>query len=230
MARREHTARHGQQMVDAIAAQMRVYAAATVDPRWQAQLSALGAQVWWDHDDHYVDVLGERQNLDRAAAIDHLLDLLHLLRILPPIEPTGPFPGAAQQAWQTDTEPGRRRRSADARPGAGAACQGRVHRLPGGGGDLHGQGAAIDGALQHRPRAARRRRGWSGQAHHPAHRHRQSLRGAQIAAAAGGRRGQPLPRRVARSGSASPRSSASRPTSTRRRCCSRRCWCRPPRR
>src|SRR5688572_14589877 len=101
MARREHTARHGQQMVDAIAAQMRAYAAATVDPRWQAQLSAMDAQVWWAHDDHYVDVWAERQNLDRAAAVDHLLDLLYLLQILPPVEPTGPIPGSAPQTWQT---------------------------------------------------------------------------------------------------------------------------------
>ena len=100
MARREHTARHGRQMVDAIAAQMRVYAAATVDPRWQAQLIALGAQVWWDHDDHYVDVWGERQNLDRGAAIDHVLDLIHSLQTLPPVEPTGPLPGSAPPAWQ----------------------------------------------------------------------------------------------------------------------------------
>ncbi len=108
MARREHTARHGRLMADAVAAKMREYAAATVDPRWQAQIVALEARVWWGHDDHYVDAVGEQHDLDRATAIDHLLDLIYLLRILPPIEPTGPVPGAAQQAWQTTA-----RRAAD---------------------------------------------------------------------------------------------------------------------
>jgi hypothetical protein len=103
VARREHTARHGQQMVDAIAAQMSLYATATVDPRWQAQLRLLGASVWWDRDDHYVDVWGERHRVDRATAIDHLLDLLYLLEVLPPIEPTGPIPGSARVQQTTSS-------------------------------------------------------------------------------------------------------------------------------
>ncbi|HZM81743.1 MAG TPA: DUF2786 domain-containing protein [Candidatus Limnocylindrales bacterium] len=95
LARREHTVRHGRLMVDAIAAQMRVYAAATVDPRWRSQLVALGAEVWWDHDDHYVNVWAEQQGLDRATAVDHFLDLLYLLQTLPAIDRVGPVPGTA---------------------------------------------------------------------------------------------------------------------------------------
>jgi hypothetical protein len=105
VARREHTARHGRQMVDAIAAQMRVYAAATVEPRWQSQLTALGAQVWWEHDDHYVDVWGAQQGLDRAASVDHLLDLVYLLRTLPHIAMVGSLPGSVQPTRPGTTGP-----------------------------------------------------------------------------------------------------------------------------
>lgn len=96
LTRREHTARHGRLMVDAIAAQMRVYATATVDPRWQSQLIALDARVWWDHDDHYVDAWSEQQGVDRATTIDHFIDLFYLLQTLPPIERVGPVPGTAR--------------------------------------------------------------------------------------------------------------------------------------
>ncbi len=105
LARREFTVRHGRLMVDAIAAQMRVYAAPTVDPRWQAQLVALGAEVWWDHDDHYVGAWAKQQELDRTIAIDHLLDLLYFLQTLPSIERIGPVPGAGTPSGSTVTGP-----------------------------------------------------------------------------------------------------------------------------
>jgi hypothetical protein len=100
-ARREHTARHGRLVVDAIAAQMRRYPAATIDQRWQSQLIALDAQVWWEHDDHYVTVWGERHGIDRATVIDAIVDVLHLLATLPAIEPVGPTPGNARSATVT---------------------------------------------------------------------------------------------------------------------------------
>ncbi|BCB84242.1 DUF2786 domain-containing protein [Phytohabitans suffuscus] len=98
MARREHTAQHGRLMVDAIAAQMRGYSRATVDQRWQSQLSALDAQVWWEHDDHYVAARGEREGLDRAAMIAATIEVLHLLATLPQIESVGPMPGTTVSA------------------------------------------------------------------------------------------------------------------------------------
>jgi hypothetical protein len=98
VARREYTARHGRLMVDAIAAQMRGYPTATVDQRWQSQLAALEAQVWWDHDDHYVTVWGEREGLDRAAVIAVVIEVLYLLATLPAIEQVGPAPGDARPA------------------------------------------------------------------------------------------------------------------------------------
>ena len=193
MARRDHTARHGRLMADAIAAKMREYAAATVDPRWQAQIAALEAQVWWDHDDHYVDALSQQHDLDRAAAIDHLLDLIYLLRILPPIEPTGPVPGAAPQVWQTTP---RREADVDQRmldrvrallakaestdfPEEAETYTAKAQQLM--------ARYSIDHALL----AAGA--GGHDKPHHTANWHRQSLRGAQIAAVAGGRRGQPVP-------------------------------------
>jgi hypothetical protein len=101
VARREHTTRHGRLLVDAIAAQMRTYSTATVDQRWQSQLAALDAQVWWEHDDHYVTVWGERQGLDRAGVIATMIEALHLLATLPPIESVGPMPGTAMSAAVT---------------------------------------------------------------------------------------------------------------------------------
>lgn len=95
-ARRECSARHSRLMVDVIAARMRGYAAATVDQRWRSQLAALDAQVWWEHDDHYVTAWGERQGLDRAGAIAALVDVLYLLATLPSIEMVGPLPGDAR--------------------------------------------------------------------------------------------------------------------------------------
>jgi hypothetical protein len=100
-ARRECTARHGRLMVDAIVAQLRSYPAATVDQRWQSQLAALEARVWWEHDDHYVTVWGQRQGIDRATAVDAMIDVLHLLATLPAIELVGPTPGNARSATVT---------------------------------------------------------------------------------------------------------------------------------
>jgi len=98
VARREHTTGHGRLVVDAIAAQMRSYSTATVDQRWQSQLAELAAQVWWEHDDHYVTAWGEREGLDRAQVIAIVIETLHLLATLPPIEPIGPMPGTATSA------------------------------------------------------------------------------------------------------------------------------------
>jgi len=101
VARREGSARHGRLMVDAIAAQMRGYPAATVEQRWQSQLAALDARVWWEHDDHLVAAWGEQHDLDRAGVIAAVVDVLHLLATLPAIEAVGPLPGHARQASVT---------------------------------------------------------------------------------------------------------------------------------
>jgi hypothetical protein len=94
-ARRECTAAHGRLLIDAVAAQMRTYPATSVDQRWQGQLAALDARVWWPHDDHFITSWGEEQGVGRATAIDTALEVLHLLLTMPPVEPTGPMPGSA---------------------------------------------------------------------------------------------------------------------------------------
>src|ERR1035441_7115391 len=53
-AGREKGDSHARMAADMIAGEMRGYAAATVDDRWLAQLSALRTEVWWGSDDAYL--------------------------------------------------------------------------------------------------------------------------------------------------------------------------------
>jgi hypothetical protein len=64
---RQSGPRHARVATDAVAAEMRGYAAATVDGRWTAQLAALGAAPWWDHDDSYLAQWGARERIDLAS-------------------------------------------------------------------------------------------------------------------------------------------------------------------
>ena len=48
-----------------VAAEMRGYAA-TVDERWEAQLTEFGAKQWWDRDDGYLTQWGVRERIDRT--------------------------------------------------------------------------------------------------------------------------------------------------------------------
>ncbi|WP_261570834.1 DUF2786 domain-containing protein [Frankia gtarii] len=83
--------------VDTIALRMRQYAATTVDERWNAQLAALDATVWWDRDDAWLDAWGDREGRDRAEVLVDTLDLLILLNTLPKLESLCPPPGAARR-------------------------------------------------------------------------------------------------------------------------------------
>ena len=53
-AGREKGDAHARMATDMIADEMRGYAAATVDDRWLAQLSALRAETWWGNDAAYL--------------------------------------------------------------------------------------------------------------------------------------------------------------------------------
>lgn len=96
MARREYGSLHARVTVDAIAAQMRAYAAATVDERWEAQLRDLGAALWWEHDDRYLSALGEREGLSRPELIRCVIEVLYVFSICPQIQMLCPPPGLGQ--------------------------------------------------------------------------------------------------------------------------------------
>jgi Protein of unknown function (DUF2786) len=67
----------------AIAAEATRYAEAGLDPRWRAQLTALGTEVWWDRSEPYVAAWGRRAGLDRPAAMEMVFRALLLLHPLP---------------------------------------------------------------------------------------------------------------------------------------------------
>jgi len=117
--------RQARLVVDAMAGQMRRYAPATVDDRWTAQLGTLGATVWWDRDENWLDAWGGREALDRAATLADAVELLDLLYRLPTIESLCPPPGAAR--------PGGGRSGAD-RPAGKRGGGGPGGGGPGGGG------------------------------------------------------------------------------------------------
>jgi hypothetical protein len=93
---RELGRREAAMATDAIAAEMRGYAPATVDGRWAAQLEAINARVWWERDDCYAGAWCERERADRAAAIQCAVVVGACLRCLPPLEELCPRPGTAR--------------------------------------------------------------------------------------------------------------------------------------
>ncbi|MFC1409159.1 DUF2786 domain-containing protein [Streptacidiphilus sp. N1-12] len=93
--RRELTLRHSRLAVDLVAAEVRGYAAAALDPRWSDQLRELEAAVWWEDDEAFLAGVAERERADRFAVATLLLELYRLVGRLPPLTPLGPPPGAA---------------------------------------------------------------------------------------------------------------------------------------
>lgn len=81
---------------DMIAADSSRYAAATVDDRWLAQLTALEAHVWWGSDG-YLDCWRDREGLDREAAIHCVLRVLSVLTAVPDLARLCPLPGTARK-------------------------------------------------------------------------------------------------------------------------------------
>ncbi|MGI5214671.1 DUF2786 domain-containing protein [Plantactinospora sp. CA-290183] len=82
-------------VTDAVAAHLRQFPRATVDPRWLAQADTLGARLWWGSDATYLDEIAARWRLDRVAVLDLVLSLLAILAALPPVEVLVPPPGTA---------------------------------------------------------------------------------------------------------------------------------------
>jgi Protein of unknown function (DUF2786) len=96
-ARRAHGSLHVRVAVDMMAAEMRGYAAATVDEGWEAQLREFGATVWWERDDAYLPALAEREGMDSPESIRCLLEVLHVFATCPPIQVLCPPPGTARR-------------------------------------------------------------------------------------------------------------------------------------
>jgi hypothetical protein len=97
VARRDHGARIARVVVDIIAGEMRRYATATVDERWEGQLREMDAAVSWERDDTYLSGLAEREGGTRTDAIGWLLDVLHVFATCPKIEMLVPPPGQGRR-------------------------------------------------------------------------------------------------------------------------------------
>ena len=94
---RQFGARHARMATDAATMEMRNYASAAVDERWQAQLTALGATVWWSSDDGYLEQWREREQADVEAAVTCALEVLFGFATLPRLGRLCPLPGTARQ-------------------------------------------------------------------------------------------------------------------------------------
>ena len=112
--RRELSDTHAAMAADMIVDEMRGYAAATVDPRWAAQVAALdatppraasaGSGAWWGSDAEY---LGAWQGLAGDAgprgAVATAIETLHVLQHLAVLERLLPLPGTARPAVREQT-------------------------------------------------------------------------------------------------------------------------------
>jgi hypothetical protein len=95
---RELSGEHVPVIADMIAGEMRGYAAATVDPRWAAQVAALGATSW-GNDAEYLDASRERAgDTGLRGVIATAIEAVHVLQHLPALEPLLPLPGTARPA------------------------------------------------------------------------------------------------------------------------------------
>ena len=86
---------HAGMAADVIAAELRCYATATIDEQWTAQLTVLGAELWWGNDS-YLERWRDRAGMGRAAAVDCALRVLYLLSSLPELARLCPLPGTAR--------------------------------------------------------------------------------------------------------------------------------------
>jgi hypothetical protein len=93
---REKGDAHARMATDMIADEIRGYAAATVDARWQTQLSALRTEVWWGNDDAYLGRWRERQGNSPQDTTTTALELLLMLGRLPVLPQLCPPPGTVR--------------------------------------------------------------------------------------------------------------------------------------
>jgi hypothetical protein len=110
---------HERLVTDVIAAEMRGYAAAAIDERWAAQLTALGATKW-DDDACLVEAWQAKYGLEgvagglaRAAVIRRALEVVFALATLPRLSQICPPPGTARRAAPSHEGPEVDRRKLD---------------------------------------------------------------------------------------------------------------------
>ncbi|HEY6791883.1 MAG TPA: DUF2786 domain-containing protein, partial [Trebonia sp.] len=117
---REASPAHAAMAADMIAAEMRSYAAATVDPRWSAQVSAIAPDgTWWGSDDGYLSAWRRRANdYDPTTGVATALETLNVLRSLPVQEKLLPPPGSALPAASARDTAGRDTAGRDTAGGA----------------------------------------------------------------------------------------------------------------
>jgi Protein of unknown function (DUF2786) len=93
---REKSEAHARMATDMIADEIRGYAAATVDDRWRAQLSALRTEVWWGNDDAYLSRWRDRTWDTPQDTVTTALELLLLLGHLTVLPQLCPLPGTVR--------------------------------------------------------------------------------------------------------------------------------------
>jgi uncharacterized protein DUF2786 len=93
---RELSAEHAPVVADMITDEMRGYAAGTVDPRWAAQVAALGALP--PPDAGYLDAWRLANVAGLRGAVANAIEVLHAFGRLPVLERLLPLPGTARPA------------------------------------------------------------------------------------------------------------------------------------
>jgi Protein of unknown function (DUF2786) len=88
-------------LVDGIAAENSRYAPSTVHPRWQQQLTEIGASLWWDQSRPHLSQWAARHDQNRQAALDQVLWVLRVLMSLTKLPVILPLPGTVRSAVST---------------------------------------------------------------------------------------------------------------------------------
>jgi Protein of unknown function (DUF2786) len=86
---------HAVMVTDLIGAELHRYAAATIDERWNAQLTELGVKLR-PLDAGYLEHWADRAGTARATAVSYALEVLYLLAALPQLARLAPLPGEAR--------------------------------------------------------------------------------------------------------------------------------------
>jgi hypothetical protein len=86
---------HAVMATDLIGAELHRYAAATIDERWNVQLTELGVKLR-PLDADYLEHWADRAGTGRATAVSYALEVLYLLAALPELARLAPLPGEAR--------------------------------------------------------------------------------------------------------------------------------------